>query len=162
MSSGDTLIMLLPYNNEPPTTLYATFDTRNQHPILDHALTEISIFTAIMPRHYDGGGVTIYLHYAMTTAEANDIRLDTYFERIGDQQLDIDGDDFAAAQNTGDITVPGTTGLVDIVTTTHTNGVQMDSVAVGESFRLKVERVAVVGTDATDDLELLSLEIKET
>lgn len=162
MASGDTLLILLPYNNEPPTALYSTFDTRNQHPVLDHALTEISIFTAIMPRSYAGGGVTVYLHYAMTSAIANDIRLDTYFERIGDQQQDIDADGFAAAQNTGDITVPGTSGLVDIVSTAHTNGAQMDSIAVGESFRLKVERVAVAGTDAAGDLELVAVEIKET
>ncbi|GAH42142.1 unnamed protein product, partial [marine sediment metagenome] len=156
------LITLLPYNNEPPTALYSTFDTRNQHPLLDHALTEISIFTAIMPRSYAGGGVTVYLHYAMETAVANDIRLDTEFERIGDQQQDIDADSFAAPQNTGDITVPGTSGLVDIVSTTHTDGGQMDSVAVGESFRLRVERVAVAGTDAADDLEMVAIEIVES
>ena len=162
MASGDTLITLLPYNNEPPTALYATFDTRNQHPVLDHDLTEISVFTAIMPRSYAGGGVTVYLHYAMTSAVANDIRLDTEFERIGDQQQDLDADGFAAAQNTGDITVPGAAGLVDIVSTTHTDGGQMDSAAVGESFRLRVERVAVVGTDAAGDLELVAIEIMET
>lgn len=162
MSSGDTLITLLPYNNEPPTALYATLDTRNQHPVLDHALTELSIFTAIMPRSYAGGGLTVYLHYAMTSAVANDIRLDTEFERIGDQQQDLDADGFAAAQNTGDITVPGVSGMVDIVTTTHTDGAQMDSIAVGESFRLRVERVAVAGTDAAGDLELVAIEIKET
>ena len=162
MASGDSLLTLLPYNNEPPTALYATLDTRNQHPVLDHALTEISIFTAVMPRAYSGGGVTVYLHYAMTSAVANDINLETSFERIGDQQQDLDADGFAAAQNTGDITVPGTSGLVDIVNTTHTDGGQMDSIAVGESFRLMVERVAVAGTDATGDLELVAVEIKET
>ena len=162
MASGDTLITLLPYNNEPPTSLYATFDTRNQHPVLDHDLTEISVFTSIMPRSYAGGGVTVYLHYAMTSAVANDIRLDTEFERIGDQQQDLDADGFAAPQNTGDITVPGGSGLVDIVSTTHTDGGQMDSVAVGESFRLRVERVAVAGTDAAGDLELVAIEIVES
>lgn len=162
MASGDTLITLLPYNNEPPTANYATFDTRNQHPVLDHALTEISIFTCVMPRSYAGGGTENYIHYAMTSAVANDIKLNTYFERIGDQQQDLDADGFAAAQNTGDITVPGTSGLVDIVSTTHTDGAQMDSVAVGESFRLKVERVAVAGTDAAGDLEIVAIEIVES
>jgi len=162
MASGDTLITLHPYNNEPPASDYATLDTRNSHPVLDFALTEEAVFTVLLPRHYAGGGVTIYLHYAMSSAEANDIKLETSFERIGDQQQDIDSDSFAAAQNTGDVTVPGTSGLVDIVTTAHTDGAQMDSLAVGESGRLKIERIAVTGTDASGDLELSMVEIKET
>ena len=162
MASGETLLQWGAYSNEPPATLYAILDTRNQHPVLGLSLTFEAVFSGVMPRHYSGGGLTVYLHYAMTSAVANDIRLDTSFERIGDQQLDIDGDSFAAAQNTGDITVPGTSGLVDIVSTAHTGGAQMDSIAVGEGFRLKVLRTAVGGTDATGDLELLRVELKET
>lgn len=162
MSSGNTLLTFSPQHNEPPASNFATFDIRNQHPILDFALNEIGVFSGVLPRNYAGGGVTIYLHYAMTSAVANDIKLETYFERIGDQQQDIDSDGFAAAQNTGDITVPGASGNVDIITTTHTNGAQMDSLAVGEGFRLKIKRIAVAGTDASGDLELRFIEIKET
>ena len=161
MASGDSLRDWFPYNNEPPTANYSTFDTRNQHPVQDHALNEISIGTFIMPQNYAGGGVTVYLHYTMTSAVANDIKLETSFERIGEVQ-DLDVDSFAAAQNTGDITVGGVSGIPDIITTTHTDGAQMDSIAVGESFRLKVERVAVAGTDAAGDLELGAIEIRET
>lgn len=162
MASGDTILTLTPQCNEPPTANFATLDTRNQHPVLDFALNEIGIFSDVMPRHYGGGGLTVYLHYAMSSAVANDIKLETYFERIGDQQQDIDSDGFAAAQNTGDVTVPGTSGNVDIVSSTHTDGGQMDSIAVGEGFRLKVKRIAVAGTDASGDLELRFIEIKET
>ncbi len=162
MASGDTLITITPLSNEPPSSNYATLDTRNQHPCLDFALNEIGVVSGIMPRHYGGNGITIYLHFAMSSAEINDIKLETYLERIGDQQLDIDTDSFAAAQNTGDITVPGTSGLVDIIVTTHANGAEMDSIAVGEGFRLKTKRIVVVGTDATGDLELFFIEVKET
>lgn len=165
MASGDTLLEYRPQGNEPPIADFATPDTRNTtspHPLLDFALTEIGIFSGVMPRHYGGGGVTIYLHYAMSSAEANYIVLETSFERIGDQQQNIDNDSFASAQATGDITVPGTSGLVDIVATTHTDGAQMDNVAVGEGFRLRVKRVAASGTDASGDLELRFVEVKET
>lgn len=162
MSSGDTLLVFTPQCNEPPASAFATLDSRNSHPVLDFALNEIGVFSGVMPRHYEGGGVTVYLHYAMSSAVANDVKQETYFERIGDQQQDIDSDGFAAAQNTGDITVPGTSGNVDIISTTHTNGAQMDSVAVGEGFRLKVKRIAVGGTDAAGDLELRFLELRET
>jgi len=162
MASGDSLLIFTPQCNEPPYNNIAIPDRRNQHPILDMAIDEIAIFSSVLPRHYSGNGLTIYLHYAMTSAEVNDIKLETYIERIGDQQQNLDSDGFAAAQNTGDITVPGTTGLVDIITTTHANGGEMDSLAIGEGFRLKVKRIAVAGTDAADDLELRFVEIKET
>jgi len=162
MASGNTLLIFTPQCNEPPTANFATPDLRNSHPVLDFAIDEIGIFSSVLPRHYAGGGLTIYLHYAMSSAEANDIKLETYIERIGDQEQDLDSDGFTAAQNTGDITVPGTTGLVDIITSTHTTGAQMDSLAVGEGFRLKVKRIAVAGTDASGDLELRFIEIKET
>jgi hypothetical protein len=163
MASGDTLLIFTPQGNEPPASNFATLDARNNHPVLDFALNEIGVFSGVMPRNYAGGGVTVYLHYAMSTATADDIKLETDFERIGDQQQDIDSDGFTgSAQNTGDVTVPGTSGNVDIVTSTHTNGAQMDSIAIGEGFRLKVKRVAVSGTDASGDLELRFIEIKET
>ncbi len=114
-----------------------------------------------MPRSYAGGGVTVYLHYAMSSATSGDIDWDTAWERIGDQQLDIDADSFAAVNSVDTTTVPATSGLVDIVNITFTDGADMDSVAVGEAFRLQVSRDA--GNDsATGDAELIRVEVKET
>jgi len=163
MASGDTLLIFHPYNNEPPTANYATLDTRNQHPVLDFDATtnETAIFTGVMPRAYAGGGLTVYLHYAMTSAEAGTVDWDVAFERIGDQVLDIDGDSFAAVNSVDDTTVPGTTGLVDVVSVAFTDGADMDSVAVGEAFRMSVTRDAA-SDDAAGDAELLTVEIKET
>jgi hypothetical protein len=163
MASGDTLIIFTPLHNEPPASNPATLDTRNQHPILDFNDTtnEDAVFSAVMPRNYAGGGVTVYLHYAMTSATSGDVDWDVAFERIGDQQQDIDGDGFAAVNSVDNTTVPGTSGNVDIVNVAFTDGADMDSVAVGEGFRLKVTRDAVSDT-ATGDAELRFLEIKET
>jgi hypothetical protein len=97
----------------------------------------------------------------MSSATSGTIDWDAAWERIGDQQLDIDADSFAAANSVDNTTVPGTSGLVDIVTITFTDGADMDSVAVGELFRLKITRDAT-NDDATGDAELLALEIKET
>ena len=164
MSSGDTLLTFGPYNNEPPTANYATLDTRNQHPCLDFDATtnESAVFSAVMPRQYAGTtGVTVYIHYAMSSAVADTVDWDVSFERIGDEQLDIDADSFAAVNSVDDTTVPGTTGLIDIVSVAFTDGADMDSVVVGESFRLKVTRDAA-SDDATGDAELYKVEIKET
>lgn len=163
MASGDTLLIFTPYHNEPPSSGYATLDLRNGHPVLDFdgGANESAIFTGVMPRHYGGNGVTVYLHYAMTSATSGDIDWDAAFERIGDQQQDISSDSFASVQSVDNTTVPGTAGLVDIVSIAFTNGAQMDSVAAGESFRLKITRDAASDTTTTD-AELVAIEIKET
>lgn len=162
MASGDTLAVFGALDNQPPSSNMGTLDTRNQHPVIDLAIGESAVFSFILPRHYSGGGITVNMHYAMSSAESNDIRLDTFFERIGDQQQDIDSDGFdATGVNGTDTTVPGTSGLVDIVSNAHSDGARIDSLAVGESGRLKVTRTAVAGTDATGDLELFMVELVE-
>ena len=163
MASGDTLCMFTPLHNEPPSSNPMTLDTRNQHPVLDADATtnESAVFSAIMPRNYGGGGITAYHHYAMSSAEANTVDLDGSFERIGDQQQDLDSDGFAGVQSVDNTTVPGTSGLVDVIAIPFTDGAQIDSIAVGEGFRYKVTRDAA-SDDAAGDLELRFVEIKET
>lgn len=164
MASGNSLLIFRPQDNEPPASNYATLDLRNLHPVLDFDDTtnESAVFSGVMPRHYAGTtGITVYLHYAMTSAEADTVDWDVAFELIGDQDLDIDGDSFAAVNSVDNTTVPGTAGLVDIVNVTFTDGADMDSVTVGDGFRMKVTRDAS-SDDATGDAELLFVEIKET
>lgn len=164
MASGDTLLIFTPFHGEPPTSNFATIDERNQHPVLDFdgGTNESTVFSAVMPRSYSGTtGVTVYIHYSMSTETSNDIDWDVAFERIGDQQLDVDSDSFAAVNSVDNTTVPGTTGFVDIVNVTFTDGADMDSVAVGELFRIKITRDAASDT-STGDAELHAVEIKDT
>ena len=164
MASGDTLVVFTALNNEPPSSNYATVDTRNGHVVLDFDDTtgESAIFSGVMPQHYAGTtGVTVYLHYSMTSATSATVDWDVSFERIGDGQLDIDSDSFADANSVNDTTVPGTSGHLDIVSVAFTDGADMDSVAKGESFRIKVARDAA-SDDASGDAELYKVEIRET
>lgn len=163
MASGNTLLIFLPQQNEPPSANYATFDLRNGHLVLDFDTTtgESAIFKGVMPRHYSGGGVTIYVHYSMTSATSGTCGWLTAFERVSDSQQDIDSDGFASANTLTAVTVPATSGHVDIASVAHTDGAQMDSVAVGEGFRLKITR-DVANDDAAGDAELWAIEIKET
>ena len=169
MASGDTLLIFHPYNNEPPSSDYATLDTRNQHIVLlfDPTTDWEAVFSSIMPQNYAGTtGVTVYIHYSVDTATSGDVVWQTAFERIGDQQQNVDSDSFAAFQSSGAVTIPGTSGLVDIIAIPHTDGGQMDSVAVGEKFRFKIRRDAD-DTSATDsvtsnNVELHAIEIRET
>lgn len=163
MGSGDTLLIFSAQHNEPPSSNYATIDTRNEHLLLDFdaSTDEAGVFSGVLPQNYGGGGVTVYLHYAMSSATSGNVDWDAAFERIGDQQLDIDSDSFASVQSVDNTTVPGTSGNVDVVSIAFTNGAQMDSVAAGEAFRLKVTRDASNDT-AAGDAELIKVEIRET
>lgn len=149
---------------EPPASNYATFDTRNQHPVLDFddSTDESIVFTGILGAHYAGGGVTVYLYLTDTndTNSAHKSYWDVSFERmIG---LDIDSDSFAAAQS-GNISPNGTSGIPVVLSIAFTDGAQMDSVAAGEIFRLKVTRDADNGSDDwSGDAELLAVKIMET
>lgn len=162
MASGDTILIFHPYDNEAPSSDYATVDTRNQHPVLDfdESTNESAVFSNIMPQRYAGGGLTVYIHYSMTSATSGDVDWDVAFERVGDQALDIDSDSFAAVNSVDNTTVPGTSGLVDVVSITFTDGADMDSVAAGELFRVKVTRDATSDT-ASGDAELHGIELRE-
>lgn len=163
MASGDTLLTFRAADNEPPATNYATLDTRNGHLVLDFDATtqETAIFTGVLPRHYGGGGITVYVHWAASTATTGTIGWDVAFERIGDGSQDLAADGFATAQTVTAATVPGTSGLVDITNVAVTDGANIDSVAVGEAFRLRIRR-DVANDTATGDAEALAVELKET
>ena len=166
MASGDTLAVFTPLHNEPPASNYATLDLRNYHPCLDFdgATDEEALFTGILPRNYAGGGLTVYLHVGFTSATSGNAYWQAAIERMDDGTLDLDADSFAsfngAAGNPN-----ATSGVMTLVTITFTAGAQMDSLAAGEMFRLKIRRDAD-GTAGTDDVatdaELFGVEIKET
>jgi hypothetical protein len=115
-----------------------------------------------MPQVFSAGaGVTVYIHYSMTSANSQTIDWDASFERIGDSILDVDADSFAAVQSVNGTTVPATSGQVDIVQIPFTSGAQMDNVVAGDFFRLKITRDAasdVINTDA----EVHAVELRET
>ena len=166
MASGDSLCFANALNNEPPSSGYATLDTRNSIPVLDFddATDESAEFGLFMPRHYDGGGLTVTVGWMATTATTGTISLDVAFKSVTDDADDLDSKAFAAANNANPTTASAT-GEVDYVTITFTDGADMDSVAAGEYFRLKVMRDGN-GTTSTDnlsgDMEFVFLEIKET
>jgi hypothetical protein len=163
MASGDTLATFTALSAEFPTSNYATPDIRNNHSVLDFDTTtgETVYFTGIMPRNYAGGGVTVYLHWAASSATSGTIGWLVAFERMGDGGTDIDADSFASDATVTAETVDGTSGIMDVSNAAIANGADMDSVVAGDTFRLRVTR-DVANDTATGDAELISIEIKET
>jgi hypothetical protein len=155
-------LIFLPQDNEPPTSNPATLDLRNNHPVLDFDTTtaESAIFSGRLPRTYAGGGITVEVHYSMATATTGTCGWTIEIERIGDSQLDVDADSFATAQTITAVTVPGTSGHVDVVSVNISSGANMDSLAAGEFFRIRVKR-DVANDTASGDAELHMVTIKE-
>lgn len=162
-ASGDTLLIFTPHNNEPPSSAFMTLDTRNGHLVLDADDTtgESAIFKGILPRNYAGGGITVYVHASATSATTGTIGWLIAFERVSDSQQDIDADGFAADQTITAGTVPATSGYVDILSVAVADGANIDSIAAGEGFRLKITR-DVANDTAVGDAEVWAIELKET
>lgn len=164
MASENTLAVFTPLSNEPPSANFATFDTRNSVPVLDFddATDESAVFGGVLPNNYAGGGLTVILVWMATSATSGDVRWDVAIERHEDDNFDIDSDGFASAQSaTG--TTASASGEQQYTSIAFTNGAQMDALAAGESFRIKVTRDANHAADTmSGDAELLRVIVKET
>ena len=163
MASGATLAVFMPLANEPPSTNYATLDTRNAHPVLEFDTTtqETAIFSSVLPRNYAGGGITVYIHWMADTATTGTIGWDVSFERMSDATTDLDSDSWATAQTVTAATVSGTSGVVTVTNVAISNGANIDSIAVGEAYRIRIRR-DVANDTASGDAQLLAVELKET
>lgn len=171
MASGDTLAIFTPLSNEPPSSSFATLDTRNERPCLDFDADadEEVVFTGIMPQNYDNTtGVTAHLWTGSTTDQtSNVIAWEILFERVIEDSTDLDADSFAtsAAGNRFEQTAPAGASQIAHDIKTIAKGATMDSVIAGDKFRLKIRRDAD-GTSQTDsmtgDAELYGIEIRET
>ena len=171
MASGETLAVFLPYNDEPPSSSYATLDTRNERPCLDFdaGSDEEAVFSGIMPAHYDNlTGVTVILWMGSTTDQTTgSAAWELLFERVIEDSSDLDADSFAASAAGNRFTQAAPAGSSQIAEDSKAiaKGSDMDSVVKGDHFRLKIRRDAD-GTSQTDDMtgdaELYAVEIRET
>ena len=158
------MITLTPQSYEPTSSDYATLDVRNLHPVLDFDATtdESAVWTAVLPSSYAAGGLTVEIGWAGDGVTTGNVVWNAAIERIGDDQLDLDADSFAAANAVTD-TTSSTDGNVVVATITFTDGADMDSVAAGEGFRIKITRDADNASDTmAADAQLCWVYIKET
>lgn len=163
-ASNKPYIVFLPQANQPPSSSYATLDLRNGHPVLDFnaSADESAIFGAVLSPEYNGGGLTIEIYWMATSATSGDVKWNAEIESHTDDADDLDSDSFASAQTTT-TTTASASGEVKKTTITFTDGAQMDSLAAGESFRLRITRDADHGDDTmSGDAELLRCVFRET
>jgi hypothetical protein len=157
-SGTKTLAVFTPRHSSPPATLFATLDTRNSVAVLDFddATIESAIFPSIIPEAADlASGLSVRITWMATTATTGNVRWRVALER-GNTEIDTDSFDTAAE---GNGTATGTSGIPSTTSITLT---AIDSVAVGEPYRIRISRV---GSDATNDTmtgdaELFAVEVR--
>lgn len=151
-----------PMDSEAPTSNYAILSQRNNHPLLsfDDTTQWATMFTGVLPDGYGGNGVTVSVWCALASAITGTVGWDVAFERDDAGGLDIDGDSFATAQTITAVTVPGTSGLLLKMSVNIADGADMDSLAAGEMFRLRVRR-DVANDTAVGNAQLLAVHVVE-
>lgn len=157
-SGTKTLAVFTPRHSSPPATLFATLDTRNSVAVLDFddATIESATFPAIIPEAADlASGLSVRINWMATTATTGNVRWRVALER-GNTDLDADSFDTAAEGNGAANATSGTPTTTSITLST------IDSVAIGEPYRLRVSRVGsdAVNDTMTGDAELIAVEIR--
>jgi hypothetical protein len=130
-----------------PAANFAQIDSRNNHVCMafDAATAESVIFSGILPGDYAGTGLSVDLLWTAATAVAGNCVWQVAVERVGVGVLDIDADNFSAAQS-ATTAAPGTSGFLAKTTINIANGA-IGGLVAGERFRLKVTRDAANAAD---------------
>ena len=174
MASGDGLCMWTVASNEPPDADYATLDSilstssddpDDIFPVLDFdpgATNEHGVLPGpVMPGHYDGGGVTLFIWFVCEATSGN-VKIDAAFKDLS-AGVNMLTATYAAIQTTT-VAVNGTATVIVKATITFTDGAQMDSVSAENPFNLRITRDSEDGADTvnSNDWELWRAYLKET
>lgn len=147
-------------DNQPPATNFATLDTRNSISVLefDANTQESAIFVGVMPDNVVlTNGLTVRLWWMGDTATTGNVRWGVSFEDTG---TDNDADSFSAVTQANGA-ANGTSGIETVTTITATSG-NIDSIAAGDRYRLRVTRIADDATNDTmlGDAQLVAVEVR--
>lgn len=164
MASGNYMIDFNARDMIPGSS--AAPDLRNNHPIIDFdgSTDEEALFEGVLPDNYAGGGLTVDVYVAFSSATSGTVRFQGDFERLNSGGPDRDADSFSGTFQSAGGSANGTSGIETKVSIAFTNA-QIDGLAAGEPFRFKLRRDAD-GTSGTDDIatdaEVSNVVIRET
>jgi hypothetical protein len=173
MASGNTLLILTPQTSSGPGgTTTAQMDwivgassPAESIPVLafDTTTVEYADFHAVLPRNYAGGGLTVSIAHGAGTTTGG-VAWEMAFRRIESNAEDLDTTAFTYDYNTLAVAaLPTAVGEVIYSDLAFTSGADMDGLAAGEAFILRVRRATGNATDtAAADAYLHRLEIRET
>lgn len=139
----------------------AAASSRNGHPVIafDDTVDENVIRSAVLPSDYSGGDVNVNIEWVANSTSGN-VVWGVEIERIQAGVTDIDSDSFAA-QQTVTTAAPGTSGI-PVISTIILTQAQADNWTAGDSYRIRVERVATNGSDTmTGDAQVLRVSLDQ-
>lgn len=149
-----------------PTANYADRGVVSDRPALrfDQDADECVYFEGVLPDGYAGGGLTVGIVWSadlgVTTGATGWL---TAFERYQSATLDLSSTSFGTEKSTS-TTTAGTAQTPNYTSIAHSSGAEMDSLAAGEAFRLRVCRDGN-GSTVTDsmlgDAHALRVTVKE-
>ena len=102
-----------------------------------------------LSKNYAGGGITITLPWAADTATAGNTVWQAAIRRLAIGTTDIDTTAFTYAYQSVTSTAPAAAGILAEPAIVLANGAQIDSLAAGEAFFLRLRRNA---SDAADTM----------
>lgn len=157
-SGSDVLATFGWWCAEPPATDYATFDVRASQGCLDFDDTseEAIYFTGLLPSVAKiASGITVRIVWRASTATSGQVRWGIQFQRL--TEADIDSAIFGTA-TTVDGTAAGTAGVPTVSEVVVT---ELDDLAAGELYRVKIYRDSTDTTNdtMTGDAELVAVEL---
>jgi hypothetical protein len=154
-----TLARFTPRENQPPSSNFATLDTRNSIAVLDYdaATDEAAIFSGVIPDYANlASGLKIRLAWMATTATSGNVRWGVQLMRCN---TDLDSDSF----DTATLVTSAANGTSGIVTVAEITTTALDGLAVGDTFRIRIYRDADDATNdtMTGDAELIAVEVQQ-
>jgi hypothetical protein len=143
-----------------PTTAFASFDVRNDHPIVvfSDAVTEAILFEGIMPEHWDATTFEVAFNWVSTVTTGN-VRWECAVER-DDAATDIDADSFGTVVLVT-TTTAGTAGLQRLTSCSMSSAAIRDNIVAGDPFRVRIRRIGADGGDTmAGDAQLITAQVR--
>lgn len=153
-----TYAQFTPLDNQPPAANFATINTRNSIAVLDFDDTteESAMFVACMVEGASlGSGLIIRIKWVAASATSGDCSWGVQIMALN-ATTDIDSDSFDTAV-VATTTAPGTSGFTATTSITITT---IDSLAAGESYRIRVYRDTTGADTMVGDAEIHSIEVR--
>ncbi|MDH4139077.1 MAG: hypothetical protein OEV43_00720, partial [Coriobacteriia bacterium] len=160
-----TYAAFTPLDNQPPTSAYATLDTRTSGVAVldyDQAALESAIFVGCLPEAaVTTSGLKVRLAWTADTVTNTDaVVWAIQWQRI-DTATDLDADAFSNTV-TATAAASGTAGVPVITEITITGTANLDSIVAGDFYRIKISRDGTNASDTlTNDACLVAVEIRD-
>lgn len=158
MASGENVLAAC--NVIPPPTSYAQpilvvgTGTGGSQPAenviafsFDDTAVEYMDFECRLGSNYAGGGLTLLIPFSSASATSGAAVMQAAIRRLQIGTTDFDTGAFTYAYQSDTQTVPGTAGVLTEAEISFANGSEMNSLAAGEPFIMRVRRNAGDGGD---------------